>query len=378
MLGQQRSRRIWFCLGTAGELIKIYPLLRFAEEAKFDWFVLSTGQSQANFWGQWERFSLPLVKALQVVPDAQDLARPREALRWFVRAVSKRRRSLLRAIAQGAGRPPRNDDAFVVHGDTLSTLVGATWGRRLGVPVYHVEAGLRSTSLFYPFPEELCRRLVSHLAFCHFCQDDAAAQNLRKLAPSRAVINTEGNTLHDALAFVLRDYPAPANLPKDEFVLANIHRFENLHSKKRWPEIVKILLRAAERFPVYLVLHPGTEAKLDEDVDSRRALERAGVALLPRQSFTDFVHYIKRAQYLISDGGSNQEECYYLGKPCLILRDHTERQEGLASGVCVLSRFEQTAIDQFFTQIGTRKWEAAPICNSPSEIILKEILRHDE
>src|SRR5262249_15047431 len=149
-----------------------------------------------------------------------------------------------------------------------------------------------------------------------------------------------------------------------------VHRFENLASPGRWKLTVDTLVAAARRQPVLLVLHPPTQAKLDREPDARRRLEDAGVVLLPRQKFTSFIPLLARAEYVISDGAPNQEGGHYLGQPCLILRDSTERVEGLDGGSCVLTRFEQRKIHEFLEE--PARWRRPPVVlpAPPSRVVL--------
>lgn len=364
---------LWFCAGTAGELIKLYPLLRLAEKRGLAWTFVSTGQSAVNFWTQWDDFQLPRSKAVTLIDTTHDLTRSTQALAWWLRCVTLRLGTVREKLRQATGALPLPTDHWVVHGDTLSTLAGAILGRRLSVPIAHVEAGLRSSSLLSPFPEEINRRLVSRLTSRHFGQDQRAVENLRQA--SGLVLNTRGNTLYDALMAVIEDpaFATADDLPEGRYAVANLHRFENLNSPTRWEAHCQTLLTAASQMPTYLVLHPPTQAKLEGDPITKKRLESGGVKLLPRQPFTRFTRLMEGAEFLLSDGGSNQEECYYLGKPCLLLRDTTERIEGLDGGPCVLSKFEAPAIAGFLKDPAQFKRDPVRFDRSPSELILDSL-----
>ncbi|MDT8397325.1 MAG: UDP-N-acetylglucosamine 2-epimerase [Pseudomonadales bacterium] len=263
---------------------------------------------------------------------------------------------------------PQKGAIWVVHGDTLSTVIGALWSRKAEGLLAHVEAGLRSTSLFRPFPEELNRRFVSMVAKVHFYQDDKAGQNLRNAGVRGEILGSGGNTLYDALDLLGEDGDDDG-LPGQPYVVANIHRFENLNDKRRWDIIVETLCLAAVGQPIYLVLHPPTEEKLKNNPEMRQKLEKAGVILSPRMPFSKFIRVIHNARYVISDGGSNQEECAYLGKPCLILRMESEREEGLDAS-CYLTEFDEVRIAAFLENPETYLREKTVFEKSPSGIIM--------
>lgn len=363
------NRALWFCLGTAGELIKLYPLMELAQRQGRPWFAVSTGQSAINLKKQWADFGLPADRLFVALSTDRDLASSADALKWFSRAMATGASTLRAKLSEG-GRPSSKQDAWIVHGDTLSTLVGSSWGRRLGLEVAHVEAGLRSPKILEPFPEEISRRMVSRLARVHFPQDSKAEQNLKKARVRGQVIPTAANTLLDALRLVLKGAPPQAK----GYVVANLHRFENLSSDSRWSVLVDVLVRAAKKSgTVHFVLHPHTQAKLESDPVARARLETAGVKPVPRMMFSQFIPLLNGADYVLSDGGSNQEECHYLGKPCLLLRDSTERQEGL-DGSCLLSRFDPVKIDRFLDD--PSRFRRAPLSDDirPSQTILDTLL----
>lgn len=352
--------RLFFVLGTAAELIKIYPLIHYGKKRGIESFVLSTGQSDHNFWKQYEDFGLSKDHAATVVKGLGDLQNSAQAFKWFFKATMRSR------LNEDIPWKITKDDYICVHGDTLSTVVGAKWGKRLGIPVVHIEAGMRSHNVWNPFPEELNRRYVAKVANFHMAPDETAAQNLKREKRKNITV-TGANTVYDAVKLMSE---TQTEIPtKGPFVLANLHRFENLNSKSRWKIMVETLIKASQKHRVVLVMHPPTAHKLENDPDSKAKLIQAGVTLLPRQTFRVFIKMLHQCEYVISDGGSNQEECFYLGKPCLILREKTERVEGLGS-TCLLSQFKSELIDIFLSNPESYRRPPWQPPRSPSEVIL--------
>ena len=347
-----------FIMGTAAELIKLHPLITRARGRGWTVRLLATGQSHANLIDQARDFGLDPRDFVWLVEGAKDLASSRDALRWFTRAIRARAPFDLR------------DHHAVVHGDTLSTLAGAWVAHRAGARVIHVEAGLRSGRLWNPFPEEVTRRLVSRLARVHVAPDDVAREVLSRARVRGRIFSSGGNTLMDAI----RDAPA-AEAPRD-FALVNVHRFENLNSAKRWRAITEVLIEAAALRPLVFIAHPQTRAKLEASPGTLARLREADVELHDRLPFSRFVALLKSARLLISDGGSNQEECSYLGIPCLLLREETERREGLGAN-CILSRFDRSLITDVLTHPDRYRRPAGFAANRPSDVILDELARPD-
>lgn len=365
---------VWFCAGTAGELIKLFPLLREVDQyTHLSWRFLFTGQSPVNFWRQWEDFGLDNNSAVSLQSTTKDLQKTSQALAWFFKAVMTAPSTLRDHCMHAFISSPQARDIWVVHGDTLSTLLSSIWAKRMGGVIAHIEAGLRSKYILRPFPEEINRRIVSKMATLHFPQDEVARNNLISQSVKGRVILTNGNTLYDALE-VLSDSNLGGALPEPPFVIANIHRNENLNNSARWECILKTLCLAAQDQPVYLVMHPPTEFKLKVDVAAKKRLTKAGVVTLPRITFRRFIQLIDKSRYIISDGGSNQEECAYLGKPCLILREESEREEGLNAS-CRLSKFDDYIIRDFISNPDKFRRERLIFSRRPSSIIVDEFYR---
>jgi len=351
-----------FFTGTAAELIKLYPLIHLALKQGHDVRVISSGQSRENFLMQYRDLQLDESHLVQLMDEAQDLKQASSALRWFFKAMLTPRRKFRSKILAGG--------YLIVHGDTLSTLVGAWLGWRSNLPVVHIEAGLRSSSIFNPFPEEITRRWVSRFSKYHMAPDHVAADNLRRAHVTGQITLTDGNTLLDAVTLSAR--MQLGKVPSSRFALVNVHRFENLNSNTRWEAILNTAIKAAEKVHVIFVAHPQTRHKLDLDGSALERFNKAGIEIRDRMPFTEFISLLKAADFLISDGGSNQEECSYLGKPCLLLREATERKEGLDS-CCVLSRFDVNVIDRFLAHPEKYSTRELHQHNSPSQAILKSL-----
>jgi UDP-N-acetylglucosamine 2-epimerase (non-hydrolysing) len=218
---------------------------------------------------------------------------------------------------------------MIVHGDTVSTYMGARIGKKLGMSVCHVEAGLRSHNIFNPFPEEIDRLLTSQIARMHFAPGEEAAKNLK--SAKGKIINTKQNTLLDSLRF---SYSVPVEgnitqiIQEDYFVFV-MHRQENLANRILVCAVVEQIVTAAKERKCVIILHQITKNTLQSMNLLHSLEENSNIVMLPRVDYFDFMKLLYHAKFVITDGGSNQEELYYMGKPCLIMRKTTERNEGL-------------------------------------------------
>src|SRR5262249_42128951 len=153
-----------------------------------------------------------------------------------------------------------------------------------------------------------------------------------------------------------------------------IHRFETLHSGERWDAVRRTLRQAAARHKLYLVLHPIADERLRHDPELKSELEGRGAVWLQRQPFARFAHWVANARFVICDSGGTQQECAYLGVPCLILRAVTETEMDPARTCVVLSRFEGPVIDRFLADPDAVRQPVAPLAQRPADTILDTLL----
>lgn len=352
----------WFVLGTAAELIKIYPLIDEASKRKINWSIIQTGQSVENFSKQLRDFQISNDNIFNLSKNSSDLKTSVQALCWFIKTIIFDFRRIKLKLKNKIAK----DDYIFVHGDTLSTLLGGVLGRILGLKIIHIEAGMRSHNWRSPFPEELTRRMVSKLAHYHMTPDENAKKNLANEGITENVFLTNGNTIVDSLQLFSN------KIEKGNYIVANVHRFENLMSNDNWTKIISLICETAKNYKVKFVLMPNTIEKLKSDKNSKEKLVNAGVELIPRLPFKEFVHLMEGSLFVLSDGGSNQQECHYLGKPCLILRKVTESIEGI-DGSCVLSKLDDKIITNFLKEYESFKRPSQFPSPRPTDIIFKNI-----
>jgi len=203
----------------------------------------------------------------------------------------------------------------------------------------------------------------------HFCPNEWAVGNLKRRRGEK--VNTLQNTLLDALALAQAEpdeSPLVTRLKSMSYFLFVIHRQENLFDEVLARALVEKMVRQSEKNHCVFLLHHLTQEALQRMGLLAGLRELSTMTLVPRLPYIEFMQVLSGARYVVTDGGSNQEECYYLGKPCLILRKVTERTEGLGHNV-VLSGLDMNVIDEFFEN--PARYNKPPIHTeeSPSKMI---------
>ncbi|WP_158538978.1 UDP-N-acetylglucosamine 2-epimerase [Marinobacter vulgaris] len=266
-----------------------------------------------------------------------------------------------------AGRKKGDKDIVLVHGDTLSTLAGALAAKRMGFQCAHIESGLRSFNIFHPFPEELIRLATFRLASVLYCPDASAVANVSSL--KKVTINTQGNTMLDATRLAVE---VSRRSGFSDFGIVSVHRYENIFNAERFSWLVDTIIRISKRHRLFFIMHPPTEQKLRASGLYSKLEAQPNIELKKRLGYFDFSGLLASAQFLVTDGGSNQEESSYLGLPCLVMRKATERSEGVGQNV-VISNYESGTITKFFDNLANYRAEPTLSKNSPTEIIVKHL-----
>ena len=250
-------------------------------------------------------------------------------------------------------------DVLLVQGDTMTSFAAAFAAYLERIPSGHVEAGLRTGDRYQPFPEEMNRVLTTRLASIHFAPTAQARTTLLKEGVPQADIHLTGNTVIDALLQTVRpDYcfrsPQLASLdPRRRLMLVTTHRRESFGAPLR--STCAAIRELAGRFPdlqFVLPVHPNPQVK--ETVE-RLLCDLPGMYLIPPVDYVEFVHLMNRAYLLLTDSGGVQEEAPSLGKPVLVLREVTERPEGVAAGTAVVVGTDQERIVSVASELLTSR-----------------------
>jgi UDP-N-acetylglucosamine 2-epimerase (non-hydrolysing) len=330
-----RPTRVQFIFGTRPEAIKLCPVICHMRErpAEFEVRVCVTAQ---------HRLLLDQVLGVfDVVPDRDlDLMRPGQSLFQSSAAT-------LGAL-EGVFEEER-PDMVLVQGDTTTTFCGALAAFYAGVPVGHVEAGLRTGNFAHPFPEEMNRVLTTRLTTLHFAPTEWAASNLLREGVSETSVAVTGNPGIDAVLQVC-DFLTTGRLtpsswdwldPRRRLILVTAHRRESFGAGIE--SLCEALMVLAQRPDVQIIypVHPNPHVR--EPVHRLLGSVRS-IRLLEPLAYVPFIDLMRRCTLLLTDSGGIQEEAPALGKPVLILRNTTERPEAIEAGTAMLTGLDPATI----------------------------------
>lgn len=356
---------IHFVVGTRAQLFKMAPIMLECEKRGLDWRWIYTVQHKETIETSLKTFGLPKPHS-SVFEWESEASSMRKIWYWFFRMFIKlfRGKKLL-------GGYTGKDHIVLTHGDTLTTWWGALLGRLYGCRVMHVESGLRSFNLFNPFPEEINRLITFRLANYYACPGEWALKNVEKYKGKK--INTHLNTQIDTLRFGIDNCEtADFAVPEEKYVVVSIHRYENIFKEAVFKQIVEHLEEVSKNFKILLVQHPATETQINKLGFRMRLEDNPSIELLPRLEYLQFVKAIKYSEFVITDGGGNQEELYYMGKPTLIFRNETERQEGIGE-TAVISKLDRKIINNFMKDYKKYQKDVLEYTGSPSSIIVDSL-----
>lgn len=330
-------KTILLVFGTRPEAIKMCPLVKeLLTRRDLKTVVCVTGQHRSMLDG--------VLAAFDVVPE-YDLSVMREKQTLF--DVTSQ---ILCGLEKVLSRV--KPDVVLVHGDTSSAFAAALAAFYKQIPVGHVEAGLRTYQIYSPYPEEFNRRTISTVAAYHFAPTEAAARNLLREGVDPKRVFVTGNTAIDALkTTVCEEYTHPELTWAEgsRLILITAHRRENLGEPMRhmFRAIRRVLEEHADVKAIYPI-HMNPTVR-ETATDELGACER--LRMIEPLDVLDFHNFLARSFLILTDSGGIQEEAPSLGKPVLVMRDTTERPEGLAAGTLRLVGTDETVIYENFKQL---------------------------
>lgn len=335
----QKNKEIWIVVGTRPNFIKVTQFKRVAENYNhLDIKIVHTGQhydeKMANIF--FDQFELRPDVFLDIQPN-----HPARQIADTITALSD-----LFLNSQPA--------MVIVVGDVNSTLAAAVAANKCGIPIAHLESGLRSFDR--TMPEEHNRLVADHLADLHFVTEDSGLENLRAEQKTEEGIAFVGNTMIDTLvAFKSKisesDILERLNIQTGQFVLITLHRPSNVDTEEGVRMLLSVLKAAATYFTLVFPIHPRTRNKIAEMGLNPEFDAIENLVLTEPLGYFDFQKLVADCAFVLTDSGGIQEETTFLRKPCLTLRPNTERPSTIDLGTNVLLPFDVNAITPFIDSI---------------------------
>lgn len=313
--------KVLIIIGTRPEIIKCFPVIKtLREDEEFELDIVFTGQHRELLDMMIEDIGIHDYKNLRIFEEGQSLS-----------SITANALNALDTLKS------RDYDYCLVQGDTTTVFAGALWAFYNKIKVGHIEAGLRSDNIYSPYPEEANRKMVSQIAHLNFAPTEKSRENLIKDGINDKTIFVTGNTVIDALKMTYRDdyvfkNDFLNNLPEGKKVLLTCHRRENQDNLE---EIFKSIRDAVVKHDAHVIFPMHLTPKIREAADKYLS-DCKNFTLIEPICYHDMVHLINKIDIVVTDSGGLQEEAPGFGKPVLVIREETERPEGVNAGTCKL------------------------------------------
>ena len=336
-------KKVMLVFGTRPEAIKMCPLVNELKKRKeLQTVVCVTGQHRQMLDMVLETFDVTPDYDLSIMKDKQTLFDVTTNILNRIKEVLEKEKP----------------NVVLVHGDTSTTFVTALACFYLQIPVGHVEAGLRTYNIYSPYPEEFNRQAVSIISKFNFAPTELSKQNLLKEGKNPDSIYVTGNTAIDALKTTVREnytHPELEWAKGSRLIMITAHRRENLGEPMR--HMFKAIRRVMDEHPDVKAIYPIHMNPVVREIADEFLGGDDRIHIIEPLDVLDFHNFLSRSYLILTDSGGIQEEAPSLGKPVLVMRDTTERPEGIAAGTLKLVGTEEETIYNEFSRLLSDKEE---------------------
>ncbi|MCD5001690.1 UDP-N-acetylglucosamine 2-epimerase (non-hydrolyzing) [Enterococcus saccharolyticus] len=330
-------KKIMLVFGTRPEAIKMCPLVKTLDNEKnIETVVCVTGQHKEMLQQVLDVFDVQPKYNLKIMKEGQDLYSITSDILIQIKPLLELEKP----------------DIVLVHGDTSTTFATALASFYMQIPVGHVEAGLRTHNIYSPFPEEFNRLAVGNIATYNFCPTELAKENLLRENKNEESIVVTGNTAIDALKTTVNpDYHHDLFewIGDKRLIMLTVHRRENLGNPMR--NMFRAINRVCEENDDIRVIYPIHLNPQIRKIASEELKDNNNIKIVEPFEVTDFHNFLAKSYLILTDSGGIQEEAPSLGKPVLVLRDTTERPEGVNAGTLKLVGHKEENIYQTFMEL---------------------------
>lgn len=336
-------KKVMLVFGTRPEAIKMCPLVKeLKKHEELQTVVCVTGQHRQMLDMVLEAFDVTPDYDLSIMKDKQTLFDVTTNILNHIKEVLEKEKP----------------DVVLVHGDTSTTFVTALACFYLQIPVGHVEAGLRTYNIYSPYPEEFNRQAVSIISKFNFAPTELSKRNLLKEGKNPDSIYVTGNTAIDALKTTVREnytHPELEWAKGSRLIMITAHRRENLGEPMR--HMFNAIRRVMDEHPDVKAIYPIHMNPVVREIANEYLGDDDRIHIIEPLDVLDFHNFLSRSYLILTDSGGIQEEAPSLGKPVLVMRDTTERPEGIAAGTLKLVGTEEETIYREFSRLLSDKEE---------------------
>ncbi|MGL4662772.1 MAG: non-hydrolyzing UDP-N-acetylglucosamine 2-epimerase [Culicoidibacterales bacterium] len=312
-------KKLMFIFGTRPEFIKVYPVILECQKRGFQTVTVNTGQHQEMLDEMLKHFNIVEDYDLNIMNKCNGLT---DILCETLKG--------LEPVMKG-----EQPDLVLVHGDTSATLAGSLQALYQQIPVAHVEAGLRTYNKYSPFPEEMNRQLTGVIADLHFTPTQTTKMNLINEGKRENTIHVVGNSAIDMLKYTLDDQFKHKLLDwsgNEKLILVTVHRRENLDDLR---DVFTAFNQICEKHSDVKIIYPVHMNPRIQKM-AKETITSPNIKMTQPLNVVEFHNIMKRSHIILTDSGGIQEEAPALGKPVLVMRDTTERPEGVEAGTLKL------------------------------------------
>lgn len=346
-----KKNKVIYVLGTKAQFIKCKNILLNLNAKDVEILVVDTGQHRELTKKELDKSGL-IYEYIELSKNKKNISTIPQMIKWFLKILFSSKKYLSADQISYA----------MIHGDTISTLIGLIFCKINKVKTIHLESGYKSNNIFKPFPEEIVRNIVSRFSNILIVDGPKQYENVKKFINKKEIIQISRNTIYDSIS----DYISINENISSSTLTVTVHRTENVYSKKQLNLLIQLLCNIKNNYNFELVqwfCHDVTYNALLKN-NMLQVIENNGIVLMELVSHNEFIQKLIESKLIITDGGSISEECSILGLNTIIWRDVVENIDYLNENV-ILSNYDFEKIYKFIDNLPKRKFNIDNE-NSPS------------
>lgn len=343
-------QNVYFFIGTKAQAIKCASLIKkMSTISNLNLIVINSGQHIQITENIIKTFDKN-INHVFLNTNKQNINKYFSGAKWFLDILVNR------IIFEKSIKKTQKNDLCIIHGDTASTLLGLFWSKKNRVKTIHLESGLTSNNILNPFPEEIIRNIVSKFSEILIASDKDSYERLKEKYTKKTIIQISQNTIFEEVKNINK-----SSLHSNSKIIVTLHRTENILSRKRFKNFVNLINFLSKDYEIDWYCHEPTLNSLNKfNFEIERSINIK--TLVPH---SEFLKVIAESIFVITDGGSIQEECFYLNKLTIIWRNRTERPHALNPNM-LISNFDINKSINFIeknsiTDSVTNKIQSSPV-----------------